>query len=364
MLFESSLRRELARAFGAALVVILTVVLTMALVRTLRQASRGEVDPQALLLFLTYALIGQLGVVLTVALLVAVVATLARLQRDHEWIIWRTCGISLTRLARPVVRVAWPIWLAVGALALLAAPWAQQQRDELRQRYEQRGDLQRVTPGQFQESADGRRVLFIDRNAEADRSGRHIFVSGTQPDGSLTVITARAGELHRDERGTWLTLHEGQRWQRSADGQQRELAQFERHMLRLADAAPPELELRRRSATPTWRLLSRGDAADQAELAWRVGLALSAINLTLLGLTATAAQPRMGRAGHLMFMLLAFVVYYNLLGATQGWASRGLGDPWMLALALHGGVAALTLGWIAWRDHGGLRRLPRGALAC
>lgn len=361
MLFESSLRRELARAFGAALVVMLTVVMTMLLVRTLGQANRGEVDPQALLLFLTYAVLGQLGVVLSVALLAAVVGTLSRLQRDSELVVWRTLGVGLTGFVGPIVRFAWPVWLAVAVLALLVAPWAEQQRDELRQRYEQRNDLQRIAPGQFQESGDGRRVLFVDRDAETMRGGRHVFVASTEPDGSLTVVTARSGEVHIDERGTWLTLHDGQRWQRTVEPVLRELVGFERYTLRIAEPAPAGVELRRRSAMPTWELLQRPDPLHQAQLAWRVGLVMSAVNLTLLALAATSSQPRLGRGGHLLFMLLAFVVYYNLLGAGQGWAARGRVDPWGFAIALHGGVALLALGWLGWRESPRLRRNPAPA---
>ena len=41
MLFHSSIRKELARSFGATLVVLVTVVMTMTLIRTLGEASRG-----------------------------------------------------------------------------------------------------------------------------------------------------------------------------------------------------------------------------------------------------------------------------------------------------------------------------------
>ena len=41
MLFDSSIRKELARSFGATLVVLVTVVMTMMLIRTLGQAARG-----------------------------------------------------------------------------------------------------------------------------------------------------------------------------------------------------------------------------------------------------------------------------------------------------------------------------------
>lgn len=350
MLFESSLRRELARSFGAALVVMLTVVLTMLLVRTLGQASRGEVDPQALLLFLTLAVTGQLPIVLTVALMAAVVGTLARLYRDSEMVVWHTAGLGLTRFVPPVLRFAWPVWLAVAVLALLVGPWGRQQTDELRQRYEQRNDLQRIAPGQFQESANGRRVLFVDRDAEAGHSGRHIFIFDHEPDGAYSIVTARAGELHADERGTHLTLHDGQRWRRSADARVWEGAAFERYTVRVADAPVAAVELRRRSAMPTWMLWASTDAALQAELAWRVGLVVCAVNLVLLALAATSAQPRLGRSGNLLFMLLAFVVYYNMLGVGQDWATRGRVSPWGFVAALHGGVALLTLAWLAWRE--------------
>ena len=45
MLFHSSIRKELARSFGATLIVLVTIVMTMMLIRTLGQASNGTVNP-------------------------------------------------------------------------------------------------------------------------------------------------------------------------------------------------------------------------------------------------------------------------------------------------------------------------------
>ena len=47
MLFDSTVRRELARGFGATLVVILTIVLTSFLIRTVGQAASGAIAPAA-----------------------------------------------------------------------------------------------------------------------------------------------------------------------------------------------------------------------------------------------------------------------------------------------------------------------------
>ena len=54
MLFDSTLRRDFARAFGATLVVLLTIVVTMMLMRTLGQAAGGVVGPQDVLLVLGF----------------------------------------------------------------------------------------------------------------------------------------------------------------------------------------------------------------------------------------------------------------------------------------------------------------------
>ncbi len=50
MLFDSTVRRELSRGFGATLVVILTIMLTMLLIRTVGQAASGAVAPQDVVL--------------------------------------------------------------------------------------------------------------------------------------------------------------------------------------------------------------------------------------------------------------------------------------------------------------------------
>ena len=68
MLFHSSLRKELARSFGATLVVLVTIVMTMTLVRTLGQATRGSVNPQEVMMVMGYTVLGYLPTILTLCL--------------------------------------------------------------------------------------------------------------------------------------------------------------------------------------------------------------------------------------------------------------------------------------------------------
>src|SRR5690606_26704029 len=95
MLFHSSIRRELARSFGATLVVLFTIVITMLLIRTLGLASQGSVNPEEIMLVLGYTVLGRMPTILTLALFISVVFTLSRMYRDREMIIWFASGQSL-----------------------------------------------------------------------------------------------------------------------------------------------------------------------------------------------------------------------------------------------------------------------------
>ena len=163
MLFHSSLRKELARSFGATLIVLVTVVMTMTLIRTLGQASRGSFNPSDVMMVMGYTVLTFMPNVMVMGLFVATVATLTRLYRDSEMVIWFGAGIGLRGLVAPLFRFCWPILLAVGVLALLVLPWANGQLEDIKIHYEQRGDLERVEPGRFQESADGSRVFFVEK---------------------------------------------------------------------------------------------------------------------------------------------------------------------------------------------------------
>ena len=63
-------------------------------------------------------------------------------------------------------------------------------------------------------------------------------------------------------------------------------------------------------------------------------------------------------AGNLLFALLAFITYYNLLNLSQAWVSAGRFTMGPALLLLHGGAFALALALLWWRDHASVLVLP------
>lgn len=345
MLFDSSIRKELARSFGATLIVLVTVVMTMTLIRTLGLASRGSFNPQDVMLVMSYTVLTFLPNIMTMGLFIAMVMTLTRLYTDSEMVIWFTSGVGLVGLLKPLLRFSWPILLAVAVLALFVLPWANQQIEVMRTQYENRGDLERVQPGQFQESAGGSRVFFVEKSLLSDLRASNVFVATTE-NGKETVTSARSGHTELIGNDRFLVLEHGQRLESSIGKNDLKVGEFERYALRVAQDP-----LGRRVEVPlgnvsTMELLRHPSIHYLGEITWRFGFVLASLNLVILALAATRVNPRVGRSGNLVFSLLLFQVYLNLLSLGQNWIAAGAIGFLAFNILLHGGALAAALLWL------------------
>ncbi|GBU15257.1 LPS export ABC transporter permease LptF [Polaromonas sp.] len=356
MLFQSSIRRELARSFGATLVVLITIVMTIVLIRTLGQASRGFIDPQDVMLFMAYSGLGRMPTILTLSLFLAIVTTLSRMYRDSEMVVWFTSGQGLAGFLRPFFLFSWPVLLVISLMAILVWPWTNQQTKEMQSRYEQRDDLERIAPGQFQESSSGNRVFFVDRDLAGEQASNNVFIASTD-NGKTAVTTARSGRLEQQENSQFLMLSKGQRLENMVGEAVLKISDFEEYGVRtnnstqFADTSSEAKLLSARALVKTPTL------ANLSELAWRLGLALTAINCVVLALALASVNPRGGRSGNMILVLLTFVVYNNLLNLGQNWIFIGLVSFSTLLLVLHGGVLLLALAWLAKRHNNWTFRL-------
>jgi lipopolysaccharide export system permease protein len=65
----------------------------------------------------------------------------------------------------------------------------------------------------------------------------------------------------------------------------------------------------------------------------------------------TSANHRVGRGGNLALALFIFVVYYNFINLGQSWISAGKVQIVPYLIALHGGVFAFAMAWLAVRHN-------------
>jgi lipopolysaccharide export system permease protein len=351
MLFQSSIRRELARSFGATFVVLITIVLTIVLIRTLGQASRGVVNPQDVVLFMAYAALGRLPTILTLSLFIAIVSTLTRMYRDSEMVVWFTSGRSLASFLMPLFRFAWPVLLIICLTALFVWPWTNQQTKSMQENFGNRSDVDRIAPGQFQESSNGNRVFFIDRDAKADqKSSNNVFISANEK-GKSSVTTARSGRIEMTAEKQVLILTNGQRLESENGKATLKISDFEEYGSNTGGSVSVNADASDAKLLSIPVLMKTPSRANLSELAWRLGLALAAVNFVVLALALASVNPRGGRSGNLVFVVLTFLVYNNLVNLGQSWVYSESVSFSGLLLLLHGSVLLLGLLWLTKRNN-------------
>ena len=325
MLFQRAAQREFAQTAAAVFVALFAILLTTQLIRLLGQAAAGGVTPEAVTALLGFSALNTLPVLLSLTLFVSVLLSMSRVYRDSEMAIWFSSGVALTAWVRPVLRFAVPVVLVIALLALLLAPWANSKRAEFQKRMDNRDDVARVTPGAFNESARGDRVFFVESSPDLksnDDQIKNIFINSMQH-GRLGVISASHGHSEVSDNGDrFIVLKNGRRYEGTAGSAEYRVMEFDTYAMRVEtkEARGADVSVKTLS---TLELIQNPTPINKGELLWRIGIPLSALTLALLAIPLSFVNPRAGRTNNLLFALLTFILYSNLLSVSQAWVVRG-----------------------------------------
>lgn len=339
MIYETSTRTALAKSFGPTLIILATIGMTTVLIRTLGQASIGKINPTEVGYIMAFSVTGQLPTILSLSLYIAVVATLYRMYMDSEMIIWQLNGKTFYDLTKQLFIFAWPILVIILLLATLAWPWMNQQTDLLKSRFENRSSIARVAPGTFQESANGSRVFFIDKNS-VDNKSQNVFISSSEKD-KQNMTSAKFGFVDNFDGEKFLMLEFGQRIETSLTDNDIKVMEYKSYGAKIAPEEAIKKSTGPRSLS-TLELFNLPSLGNLGELTWRFGIFFAAINYILMAVAMTSPNPRLGRGGNFMMAILFFVFYNNMINVGQSWVSTGKVN-WLICMtALHMSIFAMA----------------------
>ena len=347
MIFRRSLLREFTQTAITVFVALFAILLTTQLIRLLNEAASGSLASKAVVALLGFGAINYLPVVLSLTVFVAVLLTLSRWYRDSEMVIWFSSGLPLTAWVGPVLRFAWPIVVAIAALSLFLSPWALNKSTEFRQRMDKRDDVSQISPGIFNESSGAERVFFVEGLNGPDgqvTEGRvkNIFVSSMQNE-RLGVMAAAEGHTEVAVNGDrFLVMEHGRRYEGTPGKPDYRVMEFSRYAVRIEPAEARGIE-----QTPgnmsLFVLLRDPTTANLSEIVWRVGLPMAALMLALLAIPLSFVNPRAGRTTNLVFAVLIYMIYNNLISVSQAWVKQGK-LPFELGIwSVHGLMLVLLL---------------------
>ena len=322
MIFQRALIREFSNLALAVFATLFAITLTTQLIRLLGQAAAGQVLSEGVLALLGFAALNYLPVLLSLTLFISILMALSRSYRDSEMVVWFSSGQSLAAWIRPVLTFATPIVLLIAVLSLLLSPWAVGMAENFRRQMENRDDLARVTPGVFREAGGADRVFFVEAITGDQANVQNVFVAQTEK-GILSVLVSQRGFRETAPNGDrFVVLLNGRRYDGMPGSLDYKLMEFDRYAIRI-EARDPDRPQASTKATPTWSLARDESSASRAELLWRIGLPLSAFNLALLAIPLSFVNPRASRSINLLFALLTYMFYSNLISIVQAWVFQG-----------------------------------------
>jgi lipopolysaccharide export system permease protein len=322
MIFQRALLREFASLAGAVFMTLFSIALTVQLIRLLGKAAGGSIPTDAVLAFVGFFALGALPVLLSLTMFISVLLTLTRGWRDSEMVIWFCSGLPLTAWLRPVMIFALPQILVIGALSLFISPWAAQMGARYVSKLEARDDVSRVTPGVFGETGGKERVFFVESVSGEANQVQNVFLSSVQQ-GKSGVSMSRSGRTETAPNGDrFIVLEQGRRYEGAPGDEQYRVTEFDRYAARIETRENIEPE-RTQKNLPTWSLITNPTNINLAELLWRAGIPISALVLVLLAIPMSFVNPRAGRSINLLFALLTYMVYSNLLSVSQARVAQG-----------------------------------------
>lgn len=322
MIFQRALLREFANLAVAVFLTLFLIALTTRLIRLLGNAAGGKIPSESVVAFLGFFALHALPVLLSLTLFITVLLTLSRGYRDSEMVIWFGSGLSIAAWIRPVMAFAGPLVLVIAGLSMFGSPWAFKASEQYQSRVDARDDVSRVDPGVFGESRSKSRVFFVESIAGDATTVQNVFVNSRQHtrDG---VMAAKNGITDVAPNGDrFLVLLSGRRYEGTPGEAEYRIMEFERYAARI-DAKdgdePPETH----KGLSTLALIENPVNANRGELLWRVGVPISALILSLLAIPMSFVNPRAGRSVNLVFALLTYMVYSNLLSVSQARVAQG-----------------------------------------
>jgi len=349
MIFQRSLRRELASSAGATFTVLFTVMVTWSLINILGKAAGGRVASSDVVALIAFAALNYLPTILILTSFISVLAVVTRSYRDSEMVVWFAAGQSLVRWVRPVLGFGLPIVLLTGALSTFGTPWAKMKNAEYVQRFEKREDLKKVSPGQFRESASSNRVFFVEGVSGESAVVRNVFVNTNDAKGS-TVVVAKEGAIEPDGKGgQYLVLKNGRRYQGVPGRADFQSMEFDRYSMRVATQGPELTGSLAVEAMPTLALLATDNQFTRAELLWRMSTPIMCFLLLLLAIPLGFVNPRAGSSANLMLAVLIFFTYNNLVKLAEASVKQGKAEFAMAWWPLHLVTALSVLALFAWR---------------
>ncbi len=345
MIIIRYLVREILKSQLAILFILLLIFFCQKLVRILGAAVDGEIPTNLVLTLLGLGVPDMAQLILPLSLFLAILMTLGRLYTESEITVMHACGMGKNVLVKSAM-IVMVLTAAVAALNVsVFGPWSSRYQSAVTQNAKANPGTAALVSGQFQQSSDGRSVLFIE-NVKGNSFG-NVFLAQLQPKGNArpSVVVADKGHMNlRPDGSQVVTLDSGTRFEGTALLRDFRITDFKnyRAIVGYQQAVLDPNDSEQMSLKTLWH----SDKPDfRSELHWRLTLVFSVLVMALMVIPLSVVNPRQGRVLSMLPAMLLYLIFFLLQSSLRSSGGKGRLDPalWMWGVNLAWLALALVL---------------------
>jgi lipopolysaccharide export system permease protein len=332
-LIDRYMLKRVCWPLAGAIVVGMAALLLERLIRLLDLfANRG--GPLTLILKMLGNLVPHyLAIAIPAAFFVGILYATLRLSNDSELDVMRGSGLSLRRLAAPMLLMAVVLTVASAIILGFVQPYT---------RYAYRALVYLVTETSWNSAIErgaffngfGGKTILIGDIADGGRTLKKIFIQETDEMGNNIALSAQTGELTRDPRTFSLTLilRDGVRVDSKPDGTGGKASVFGELGLPLEFVTPepfrpPEGESELAFIALIRAYLTKDPSIGQddalAEINYRIVRSLTVLFLPLLAIPMGLTSRRQPTSVRIVVGIAILIVYYQVLNFGKDMAENG-----------------------------------------
>ncbi len=333
--------REVIVVWLGVTFVLLFFLFSNVVAKLLASAAANEFARESLGVLLGLTSIRFLTTLIPLALFLAMMVALGRMYQDSEMPAYQACGIGPKRVYRPLFMVALPVTALMAWLSIDIDPWAAGQRFKLERADRAALAVGSLQAGQFRTMGGGNTVFYAER---IDDDGRlhNLFIRREVGERQEIIVADQGLQQFEDDGSQSLILLDGRRYEGIPGEAVYRTITFSEHGIPI-DLPEPDLESDDLRLISTQDLLRADDLRKRAELHWRLSQPVSVLVLTLLVVPLSRTDPRRGRYGKLIFAILIYLIYSNLLGSAQVMINQAVVPLWLGTWWVHGLIVLLTM---------------------
>src|SRR6478672_8566976 len=359
-ILDRYLVREIVAPFFLGLAVLTFILEIPPILNQAEQFISRGVEWSIVIRVLGLLLPQALCLTIPMAVLLGILVGFGRLSADREFVAMQACGVSLTRLARPVLLVAGLGTIATAYETIVALPDANQSYREIVYVVMATRVESNVRPRVFfQEFPD--KVIYV-RELPPEGGWRDVFVADTARGNETTVYFAKQGRIRLDQKKKLVQLellHGTSHTTHTDKPDDYEEASFESSIITLDPnqvfKLPPSKGAREMNYAELREEIveasKRKDPAYEARfmIQQKMSLPMACPILALIGLALGATNRKDGKLGSFVIGIAVIFIYYVLLWGARAAANGGRFSPewapWIPNIVM--GIGGLVM--FAWR---------------